>query len=163
MTLDVDVVRGRCQEIEQSLARLEAIRDAGREAFLANEDAIDIGCYRLLIAIEAALALCYHVSARRLRSVPDDYAGCFESRGAGWNHSGRSVRAAATDGPIEEPPRSRLLEAGLRPRFRCHRAGPERSPSVLAVSGRFGLSRVTKAAAVRASQDSVIAAATSAS
>jgi uncharacterized protein YutE (UPF0331/DUF86 family) len=23
------------------------------------------------------LALCYHVSARRLRLVPDDYAGCF--------------------------------------------------------------------------------------
>jgi uncharacterized protein YutE (UPF0331/DUF86 family) len=78
MTLDVDVVRGRCQEIEQSLTRLEAISAAGREAFLTDADAIDIGCYRLLIAIEAALALCYHVSARRLRSVADDYAECFE-------------------------------------------------------------------------------------
>jgi len=79
MTLDVDVVRGRCQEIEQSLTRLEALRAAGRESFLSDADARDIGCYRLLIAIEAALALCYHVSARRLRSVPDDYAGCFQS------------------------------------------------------------------------------------
>lgn len=77
MTLDVDVVRGRCQEIEQSLSRLEMIRAGGREAFLASDDARDIACYRLLIGIEAALALCYHVAARRLRSVPDDYAGCF--------------------------------------------------------------------------------------
>jgi uncharacterized protein YutE (UPF0331/DUF86 family) len=79
MTLDVDVVRGRCQEIELSLVRLEAIRAGGRETFLTDADVKDIGCYRLLIAIEAALALCYHVSARRLRTVPDDYAGCFQS------------------------------------------------------------------------------------
>lgn len=77
MTLDVDVVRGRCGEIEQALDRLARIRAAGRESFLADADAKDIACYRLLLAIEAALALCYHVSARRLKQVPDDYAGCF--------------------------------------------------------------------------------------
>ena len=77
MTLDADVVRGRCEEIEQSLARLESIRSAGLEAFLSSDDAKDIACYRLLVAIEAALALCYHVCARRLRTAPDDYAGCF--------------------------------------------------------------------------------------
>lgn len=79
MTLDFDVIRGRCQEIEQGLQRLERIRDAGRQDFLQNPDARDIACYRLLLAIEAALALCYHVSARRLRIVPDDYAGCFRT------------------------------------------------------------------------------------
>jgi uncharacterized protein YutE (UPF0331/DUF86 family) len=83
MTLDADVVRGRCEEIEQSLRRLASIREAGREAFLADADARDIACYRLLVAIEAALALCYHVSARRLRSVPEDYAGCFETLATG--------------------------------------------------------------------------------
>jgi uncharacterized protein YutE (UPF0331/DUF86 family) len=77
MTLDSDVVRGRCGEIEEAVGRLERIRDAGREAFLADPDARDVACYRLLVAIEAALALCYHVSARRLKQVPDDYAGCF--------------------------------------------------------------------------------------
>jgi uncharacterized protein YutE (UPF0331/DUF86 family) len=77
MTLNADVVRGRCGEIEQALDRLTRIRAAGRDAFLADPDARDIACYRLLLAIEAALALCYHVSARRLKSVPDDYAGCF--------------------------------------------------------------------------------------
>ncbi len=77
MTLDADLVRSRSTEIAQSLDRLERIRTGGREAFLADADAKDIACYRLLVAIEAALALCYHVSARHLKRVPDDYAGCF--------------------------------------------------------------------------------------
>jgi uncharacterized protein YutE (UPF0331/DUF86 family) len=79
MTLDADVVRSRCSEIERALNRLDLIRRGGRLAFLADDDAKDIACYRLLIAIEAALALCYHVSARTLREVPEDYAGCFAS------------------------------------------------------------------------------------
>jgi uncharacterized protein YutE (UPF0331/DUF86 family) len=83
MTVDADVVRGRSQEIKQSLGRLEKIRAEGRQAFLASDDAKDIACHRLLIAIEAALALCYYVSARRLRTVPDDYAECFLSRERG--------------------------------------------------------------------------------
>jgi uncharacterized protein YutE (UPF0331/DUF86 family) len=65
------------REIERALDRLTRIREAGRDAFLADPDAKDIACYRLLLAIEAALALCYHVSARRLKAVPEDYAGCF--------------------------------------------------------------------------------------
>lgn len=77
MTLDGDVVRGRCSEIAQAVERLTRIRDGGLEAFLADADTRDIACYRLLLAIEAALALCYHVSARRLKLVPEDYAGCF--------------------------------------------------------------------------------------
>jgi uncharacterized protein YutE (UPF0331/DUF86 family) len=77
MTLDADTVRGRCGEIERALDRLTRIREAGRDRFLADADAKDIACYRLLLAIEAALALCYHVSARRLKAVPEDYGGCF--------------------------------------------------------------------------------------
>jgi uncharacterized protein YutE (UPF0331/DUF86 family) len=77
VTLDADVVRGRCQEIAEALERLDRIREDGRESFLASRDTQDIACYRLLVAIEAALALCYHVSARRLRSAPEDYADCF--------------------------------------------------------------------------------------
>lgn len=81
MTLDPDVIRTRCQEVEQALERLTRIRDDGREHFLQDSDAKDIACYRLLLAIEAALALCYHVSARRLKSVPEDYASCFAGLG----------------------------------------------------------------------------------
>ena len=77
MTLNPDLVRARCNEIEESVQRLEALANTPLGDFLADRDARDVACYRLLVAIEAALALCYHVSARRLRKTPEDYAGCF--------------------------------------------------------------------------------------
>ena len=77
MTLNPDLVRARCNEIEESVQRLEALAARPLPDFLADQDARDVACYRLLVAIEAALALCYHVSARRLRKAPEDYAGCF--------------------------------------------------------------------------------------
>jgi uncharacterized protein YutE (UPF0331/DUF86 family) len=77
MTLDPDVVRGRCGEIEESVARLEQLAVISRDRFLADRDTLDIACYRLLVAIEAALSLCYHVSSRQLRKTPEDYAACF--------------------------------------------------------------------------------------
>jgi uncharacterized protein YutE (UPF0331/DUF86 family) len=79
MTLNPDLVRTRCQEIEDSLARLDKIRSGlSRDQFLNDRDAQDIASYRLLVAIEAALALCYHVTAKRLRKVPEEYAECFK-------------------------------------------------------------------------------------
>ncbi len=77
MTLNPDLVRARCNEIEESVQRLEALAARPLADFLADGDAKDVACYRLLVAIEAALALCYHVSARHLRKTPEDYAGCF--------------------------------------------------------------------------------------
>ncbi len=44
---------------------------------MADQDTLDIACYRLLVAVEAALALCYHISARRLHRIPEEYAECF--------------------------------------------------------------------------------------
>ncbi len=77
MNLNPDLVRARCAEIEDSVDRLERFRARPREAFLADQDGLDIACYRLLVAIEAALALCYHISAKHLRKVPEGYAECF--------------------------------------------------------------------------------------
>lgn len=77
MTLNEELIRSRCQEIAESLIRLESIGGKTKEAFLNDRDAQDIASYRLLVAIEAALNLCYHIAAKRLKKVPDDYAGCF--------------------------------------------------------------------------------------
>jgi uncharacterized protein YutE (UPF0331/DUF86 family) len=77
MSLNQEIVRCRCQEIEESLERLEKIRSQSKEAFLGDRDTQDIACYRLLVAIEAALSLCYHVSAKQLKKVPEEYAECF--------------------------------------------------------------------------------------
>lgn len=77
MTLNPEMVRTRCADIEDAVQRLEALAAVPLADFLADRDAQDIASYRLLVAIEAALALCYHVSSRRLRTTPPDYAGCF--------------------------------------------------------------------------------------
>lgn len=79
MSLNPDLIRARCAEIDSSLNRLEEFRRLPREQFLSNQDTLDVACYRLLIAIEAALALCFHVSAKRLHQVPEEYAGCFSA------------------------------------------------------------------------------------
>jgi uncharacterized protein YutE (UPF0331/DUF86 family) len=77
MSLNQELILTRCREIEESLDRLNEIRKKPREAFLIDRDLQDIASYRLLVAIEAALGLCYHVSAKRLKKVPEEYAECF--------------------------------------------------------------------------------------
>jgi len=77
MSLNPDLIRTRCSEIEESVSRLERLQALSRDAFLADQDTLDLACYRLLVAIEAAFALCYHVSAKRLHRVPEEYSACF--------------------------------------------------------------------------------------
>lgn len=77
MTLNPDVIRSRCAEIEDSVRRLESLAALPLADFLSDRDVQDVASYRLLVAIEASLALCYHVSARQLRTAPSDYADCF--------------------------------------------------------------------------------------
>lgn len=79
MNLNPDLIRARCAEIDASLIRLDQLRHLPRETFLSSQDTLDIACYRLLIAIEAALGICFHVSAKRLHQVPEEYAGCFST------------------------------------------------------------------------------------
>ena len=57
--------------------RLEKIKASPKTAFLKDQDTQDIACYRLLVAIEAALGLCFHLCAKRLKKVPGEYAECF--------------------------------------------------------------------------------------
>ena len=75
--IDSDLVRSRCREITDSVARIRQIKALSLELFLEDQDQQDIACYRLQIAIEAALSLCYHVTAKELRKVPEEYAQCF--------------------------------------------------------------------------------------
>lgn len=83
MTLNEDLIRERFRDIQQSLERLEGIRAQPLDRFLSDQDMRDVACYRLLIAMEAALQICFHVSARRMRRVPEHYADCFAILGEG--------------------------------------------------------------------------------
>lgn len=77
MGINRDLIQDRFEEIRQSLGRLEKIKAISRDAFLADQDMLDLASYRLLIAIEAAIQICFHVSAQKLHRVPDQYAQCF--------------------------------------------------------------------------------------
>ncbi|HHE48425.1 MAG TPA: DUF86 domain-containing protein [Candidatus Acetothermia bacterium] len=77
MDLNRDLIQWRFQDIRQSLERLERIKKFSREAFLSDQDALDLACYRLLVAIQAAIQICFHVCARQLQRVPEEYAECF--------------------------------------------------------------------------------------
>ena len=81
MKLNPDLVRHRCQEIAESVSRLEKIAEMSQDAFLADQDIRDIASYRLLIAIEAALSICYHIASKQLKKVPENYADCFQLLG----------------------------------------------------------------------------------
>lgn len=81
MSLNSALLQERFDDILQSIERLEPLRQMSREAFLADQDARDLASYRLLVAIEAALQICFHVSAQRLRRAPESYADCFSVLG----------------------------------------------------------------------------------
>jgi uncharacterized protein YutE (UPF0331/DUF86 family) len=82
MSLNPELIRTRCQEIEESVSRLERIAAVPKGDFLKDRDLQDIASYRLLVAIEAALGLCYHVAAKKLKKVPEEYAECFAFLGS---------------------------------------------------------------------------------
>jgi len=77
MGLNKELIQRRFQDIRQSLERLERFRAISLESFLNDEDSLDVACYRLLVAIEAAIQICFHISARQLHRVPEEYAECF--------------------------------------------------------------------------------------
>jgi uncharacterized protein YutE (UPF0331/DUF86 family) len=79
MTLNADLVRSRCGDIEDAARRLERFGAMSAEEFVSNRESVDAACYRLLVGIEAAIAICYHISAVHLRQVPEQYAACFET------------------------------------------------------------------------------------
>ncbi len=77
MALNADLVQARFDDIRESLERLDEFAALPRETFLADQDALDIASYRLLVAIEAAIQLCFHVSAHVVHRAPEAYAECF--------------------------------------------------------------------------------------
>lgn len=81
MTLDRDRLRTKLSDITNAVGRLQALLEEGRDAFLTLPDNQDIARSRLLTAIEAALNICFHVCAKRLEQIPDEYAACFERLG----------------------------------------------------------------------------------
>jgi uncharacterized protein YutE (UPF0331/DUF86 family) len=79
VTLNADLVRSRCADMEDAVVRLERFGAMPIAQFIGNAEAVDAACYRLLVGIEAAIGLCYHICAVHLRRVPEQYAACFDT------------------------------------------------------------------------------------
>ncbi|MFP4588020.1 MAG: type VII toxin-antitoxin system HepT family RNase toxin [Desulfohalobiaceae bacterium] len=77
MSLNIDRLRSKLNDISRSLNRLRSLQSLDKEKFLQDEDAQDIARSRLLTAMEAALNICYHICAKKLKTVPEDYSQCF--------------------------------------------------------------------------------------
>ena len=77
MKLNHDRIRSKLNDIAGALNRLKRLQSLDRNTFLSDEDSQDIARSRLLTAIEAALNICYHATAKKLQRVPEDYAQCF--------------------------------------------------------------------------------------
>ena len=76
--INLDIIRQRSVEIRQAISLLERHANLPREEFLADQTIIDASKYHLLIAIEAAISICTHLSARLAQRSPETYAQCFE-------------------------------------------------------------------------------------
>jgi uncharacterized protein YutE (UPF0331/DUF86 family) len=74
MKFNVDLLRQRAGEIRQALYMLENYRRLPKEDFLVNQQASDAAKYRLIVAIEAAVSICTHLSARLAGQTPESYA-----------------------------------------------------------------------------------------
>ncbi len=77
MTLHLEKVYSKFKDITESMERLRAFKDMALEDFLSDRDKQDIASFRLIVATEAAIDLCLHISAKKLGKVAEEYAACF--------------------------------------------------------------------------------------
>ncbi len=78
MTLNVEKVYAKFRDITESIERLKAFKDISLDEFLEDRDKRDIASFRLIVATEAAIDLCLHISAKKLGTVAEEYAACFK-------------------------------------------------------------------------------------
>ncbi len=77
MKIDQEKVYSKFRDIDESLERLRAFKEVPLDTFVSDQDGKDIASFRLIVATEAAIDLCLHISTRVLRKVPEEYAACF--------------------------------------------------------------------------------------
>jgi uncharacterized protein YutE (UPF0331/DUF86 family) len=75
--LNLDLINKRAADIRKALQLLAQYATIQEEDFLADETILAAAKYQLLVAIEAAQAICNHLAARVARKAPTSYAECF--------------------------------------------------------------------------------------
>lgn len=76
--VNIDLLRQRGEEIRHATSLLAHQASLPVAEFVADQTTVDAAKYRLIIAIEAAISICTHLSARLAGKAPATYAQCFE-------------------------------------------------------------------------------------
>lgn len=80
MPPNVELIRTRAADIRRELETLAAYALLEEDEFTGNPEKVRAARYSLIVAVEAAAAICNHLCARRGRA-PESYPGCFETLG----------------------------------------------------------------------------------
>ncbi|MCX7793993.1 MAG: DUF86 domain-containing protein [Thermodesulfovibrionales bacterium] len=78
MRIDIERMNERLGDIQKAMERIDAFKMQGRDYFFSAEDNIHIFRSHYLISVEAAVAICYHLTARLFKLTTSEYSSCFE-------------------------------------------------------------------------------------
>jgi len=76
--INLDKIYSKFSDIKESMERLKKFENISLEEFMGDRDNQDIAGFRLIVATEAAIDICLHVAAKKLKKVPEEYASCFK-------------------------------------------------------------------------------------
>lgn len=76
--IDQRKITAYVSEIKVALDNLRHYAKLDKEAFLSSPISIRDTKYSFIIAGQAAIDLCYHLTAKLLKKAPSDYGNCFE-------------------------------------------------------------------------------------
>lgn len=76
--VNINLLRQRGEEIRRATSLLTRHASLPMAEFADDQTVVDAAKYRLMVAIEAAISICTHLSARLAGNAPETYAQCFE-------------------------------------------------------------------------------------
>jgi len=82
LPLNRAMLAARLNDLQAQLTVLRACAGGAEAAFLQDAQAIRSARYAFIVLVEAAAAICAHISARRLGTTPESYGDCFRAMGA---------------------------------------------------------------------------------
>jgi uncharacterized protein YutE (UPF0331/DUF86 family) len=76
--VNLDRLRELAAELRRAIGQLRTLGKASEDEFLADAKTVNSAKYLFIVACEAAIDICNHLSARRGGRAPEDYADCFQ-------------------------------------------------------------------------------------
>ena len=77
MALNTEKIQTLIGECRKATSQLRQYGSAPRDEILASDEKLGSLKYQFIIAVEATIDLCQHISAKGFNEVPESYADCF--------------------------------------------------------------------------------------